>query len=81
MSYVRIQATSVMGWPIWITKVSEPVEGDDDSKQPIVSAVNREAKAPMFSQAEAEAMLPAVHTVHPEAKIVSAYPAGADPGD
>lgn len=66
---VRIKARSAMGWPVWVTNVSEPVD-TGEGMAPIVSMVNREAKGKLFSPDEAAALLPQVHTCHPEAEIV-----------
>ena len=67
----RIRARSVMGWPVWVTKVSEPIDTGEGSA-PIVSMVNRLQKGKRFRREEAEALLPQVHTSHPEAEIVAA---------
>lgn len=68
---VRIQARSVMGWPVWVTNVSEPID-TGEGMGPIVSMTNRETKGKIFSLEKAVALLPQVHTCHPEAEIVSA---------
>ena len=67
----RIRAKSVMGWPVWVTKVSEPVE-TGEGKAPIVSMVNKILKGKRFTFEEAQELLPQVRTVHPEAEIVGA---------
>ena len=67
----RIRARSVMGWPVWITNVSEPID-TGEGVSPIVSMTNREAKGKVLTRAEAETLLPQVHTSHPEAEIVEA---------
>ena len=67
----RIRARSIMGWPVWVTKVSEPIDTGEGSS-PVVSMVNRLMKGKRFSKKEAETLLPQVHTSHPEAEIVPA---------
>lgn len=67
----RIRARSVMGWPVWVTKVSEPIDTGEGSS-PVVSMVNRLMKGKRFKKEESEALLPQVHTSHPEAEIVPA---------
>jgi hypothetical protein len=68
---VRIRAKSILGHPAWVTNVSEPVD-TGEGMSPIVSMINREAKGKIFSEEEAVALLPQVHTCHPEAEIVPA---------
>lgn len=60
-----------MGWPTWVTKVSEPVD-TGEGYAPIVSMTNRILKGKRWKKEEAEALLPQVHTCHPEAEIVAA---------
>lgn len=67
----RIRATSVMGHPVWVTNVSEPID-TGEGMAPIVSMINREEKGKLFAHQEAVLLLPQVHTCHPEAEIVPA---------
>jgi hypothetical protein len=60
-----------MGWPVWVTGVSEPID-TGEGKSPIISVINREEKGKLFTHEEAVALLPQVHTTHPEAEIVPA---------
>jgi hypothetical protein len=57
-----------MGWPVWVTNVSEPVN-TGEGMSPIISMVNKREKGKLFSREEAEKLLPDVHTAHPEAVI------------
>lgn len=77
MKYI-IQCVSVTGSPTWVTGVSEPVDTGEGSS-PIVSMVNREAKAKRFTREEVDAAMPLVSTSHPEAVIVGL--AGEDKED
>lgn len=67
----RIRATSVMGWPVWVTKVSEQ-DSQGYTQSPIVSTVNRILKGKRFTQSDAEALLSQVRTSYPDAEIVPA---------
>lgn len=67
----RIIAKSVMGWPVWVTNVSEPID-TGEGMSPIVSMINRESKGKLFTIEEATDILPQVHTAHPEAAIILA---------
>jgi hypothetical protein len=60
-----------MGWPVWVTKVSEPID-TGEGMAPVVSTVNRVLKGKRFTKEEAEQLLPQVHTTHPSAEIVPA---------
>ena len=61
-----VRCKSVMGWNAWVTDVTE---SSVNGEQPIVSLINRIEKAKVFTRAQAEAILPKVHTTHPEAQI------------
>lgn len=67
----RIECTSVLGFPVWVSNVSEPYD-TGGGMAPIVSMVNRPQKSKLYTRSEAEALLPQVHTCHPEARIVAA---------
>jgi len=62
---------SVLGWPVWVTKVSDQ-DSQGYTQSPIVSTVNRILKGKRFTQSEAESLLPKVHTAYATAKIVPA---------
>lgn len=67
----RIRAKSPMGWPVWVTEVSDPVQ-TEEGESPIVSTVNRILKGKRFTRSEAEELLPKVKTAYPSAEIVTA---------
>lgn len=65
----RIRTKSIMGWPAWVTNVSEPVD-TGEGMSPIVSMSNKESKAKYYTREEAEKLLPDVCKVRPGAEIV-----------
>lgn len=67
----RIECTSALGWPAWVTDISEPVD-TGDGLFPIVSMVNRREKSKLYTREDAEKALPGAQTAHPEARIVAA---------
>ena len=66
---VRIRATSALGWPTWLVEVGEPIDMDGSSERP-VKFINASHRATIFSQDEAESLMPFVLKVRPDAEIV-----------
>lgn len=65
---VIIGAKSVMGWPVWVVKISEPID-TGEGMSPIVSTTNKKQKATVYTRSEAESMLEGVRTAYPSAEI------------
>jgi hypothetical protein len=65
MNTAKIKATSILGWPVWVVEVGEPI----DLERPVkfISAEDRGAE---FTMGEAELLLPFVRKVRPDATIV-----------
>lgn len=64
---VRIQATSILGWPVWVVKVGEPIDGERP-----VRFINSLKKSTIFTEEEAQELLPFVLKVREDARIIPA---------
>lgn len=62
----RIRATSIMGWPVWVVSVGEPIDGEYPVKM-----INNEHRGKVFIRSEAEAVLPLILKVRDDATIVA----------
>ena len=66
----RIKATSILGWPVWVTSIGEPIDVGGSMERP-VKMVNAERKGQVFASREAaEQALQFVLKVRPDAVIV-----------
>ena len=64
---VRIRATSILGWPVWVVNVGDPIDGERPVKM-----INAEQRGKVFVRREARELLPFVIRVRDDAMIVTA---------
>ena len=68
----RIKATSILGWPAWVTSIGEPIDVGGSMERP-VKMINAKRKGQLFESREAaEQALLFVLKVRPDAVIVEA---------
>lgn len=65
----HIRAKSVMGWPIWLVEVGEPIDADGSVERP-VKFINNISRAAVLNHEDAEQLMQFVLKVRPEAEIV-----------
>ena len=68
----KIKATSIMGWPVWVVSIGEPIDVGGSIERP-VKMINSEHQGQVFeTHAQAAEILPFVLKVRPDAIIVDA---------